>query len=96
MFIVKLTYLKPIDEVETFLADHVEFLEKYYALKKFIVSGRQNPRVGGIIVMRCESSEEVEQIISEDPFKKETIVDYEVIEFVPTKYDPEFKRFIKG
>ena len=30
MFIVNLTYIKPLDEVEKFLEKHIDFLNQYY------------------------------------------------------------------
>ena len=63
MFIVSLNYLKSIDEVEKYLEEHVKFLEKYYEMRKFICSGRKNPRTGGIILLNAENLSEVEKII---------------------------------
>ena len=51
MFIVSLNYKKEISEVEKYLKEHVDFLDKYYLLGKFICSGRKNPRTGGIILV---------------------------------------------
>lgn len=93
MFIASLTYVKPLEEVEAHLAAHVAFLERYYQAGKFICSGRKNPRTGGIILMRAKDKEEVEQIIAEDPFRRNHIADYEIIEFFPTKYAPDFQGF---
>lgn len=50
MFILNLTYIKPISDVETHLQNHISFLEKYYGADKFICSGRKNPRIGGVIL----------------------------------------------
>ena len=36
MFIVSLNYKKEISEVEKYLKEHVDFLDKYYLLGKFI------------------------------------------------------------
>lgn len=95
MFIVGLKYIKAIDEVEKYLSEHVKFLEKYYDIGKFICSGRKNPRTGGIILLNAENIDEVEKIISEDPFNINGIAEYEVIEFLPTKYGKGFENLIK-
>lgn len=94
MVIISLTYKKPIEEVEKYIKDHINFLEKYYALDKFVFSGRKNPRTGGIILANNISKIEVQEIIKEDPFYKHQIADYEITEFTPTKYDQRFKPFI--
>ena len=95
MFIVSLNYLKSIDEVEKYLEEHVKFLEKYYEMRKFICSGRKNPRTGGIILLNAENLSEVEKIFSEDPFSIYKIAEYEIIEFLPTKYNEKFKEFVE-
>ncbi|EPY2276450.1 YciI family protein [Clostridium sporogenes] len=94
MFILNLTYIKPITEVEKYLPNHILFLDKYYNAEKFICSGRKNPRTGGIIICNAEDINEVNSILSEDPFYKEKIASYEIIEFIPTKYATNFKYFI--
>jgi uncharacterized protein YciI len=44
------------------------------------------PRTGGVIVARVKTREEVEALIHEDPFYKEGIADYEVVEFQAVKF----------
>ena len=44
MFIVNLTYIKSLDEVEKHLEKHIDFLNQYYTKGHFIASGRKNPR----------------------------------------------------
>ncbi|BCZ48840.1 hypothetical protein psyc5s11_49070 [Clostridium gelidum] len=94
MFIVILKYEKPIETVMNYLEEHINFLEKYYALDKFICSGRQEPRTGGIILCNAKDKTEVNSIIKEDPFYKNNIAKYEIIEFIPTNYADGFKEFI--
>ncbi|OOM15807.1 YciI family protein [Clostridium saccharobutylicum] len=93
MFILNLTYVKPVIEVEKYLDTHISFLEKYYKEEKFICSGRKNPRTGGIILCNAKNVDEVNTIIKEDPFYKEKVATYEITEFIPTKYADNFKSF---
>ncbi|MCJ7932985.1 MAG: YciI family protein [Chryseobacterium sp.] len=95
MFIISLTYKASLDEVERYIAEHSIFLQKYYDSGHFIASGRKMPRTGGIIIANASSKNEAEQIISEDPFYTQQIADYEIIEFIPSKHNENFKRFIK-
>lgn len=94
MFIVNLTYIKPLEEVEKYLAEHITFLNKYYGKGNFICSGRKNPRTGGIIICNAKNIEEVNEIIKEDPFNENGIANYDLLEFYPTKYAEDFKSFI--
>lgn len=95
MLIISLKYIKSIEEVERHLENHINFLDKYYASGHFVCSGRMNPRVGGIIICNVKDRVEAKSIIQEDPFFINEIAEYDMIEFLPTKYKDGFERFIK-
>jgi uncharacterized protein YciI len=86
MFLLLLTYKVPIDQVERVTPAHREFLDQGYREEKLLVSGPRVPRTGGVIVARVKTREEVDALIHEDPFFKEGIADYEVIEFQALKF----------
>jgi len=80
-----------LNEVEKYLPDHIEFLEKYYASGTFMCSCRKNPRTGGVILALAASRDEIERLTLEDPFHVNCIAEYEITEFIPTKYSDRFK-----
>ena len=43
MFVAILTYVRPLEEVDALLAEHVQFLDRHYASGLFVVSGRRVP-----------------------------------------------------
>ncbi len=94
MFVIILKYTYGLEVIEKYVDLHRHFLDKYYSLNKFICSGAQIPRTGGIILCRAANREEVNQIISEDPFYKMKAAEYEVIEFNPSKFAEGFGKFI--
>ncbi|ANI88641.1 GTP cyclohydrolase [Arachidicoccus ginsenosidimutans] len=94
MFIVSLTYKKPLEEVDKYIQPHSDFLDKQYQAKKFIFSGRKNPRTGGLIAAYNVTKAELENIITQDPFYQNGIADYEITEIIPTKYDNNFASFV--
>ena len=95
MFILNLTYKTELKKVEKFLDDHIEFLNEQYKLGHFIASGRKIPRTGGIILSNVKSKSELEKIIEKDPFKKNELANYELIEFVPSKTCDELKFLVE-
>lgn len=95
MFIVNLTYILPLEEVEKHLTEHIAFLDQYYGSGNFVCSGRKNPRTGGVILCNAKNIEEVNEIIREDPFYKNKVAAYDVLEFQPTKYANAFKVFVE-
>ncbi|MBB6370926.1 YciI family protein [Chryseobacterium shigense] len=96
MFIISLTYKTALENVERFIPEHNDFLDKYYSSGNFIASGRKEPRIGGTILANASSRNEVEEIIKEDPFYIHQIADYEITEFIPSKYNEHFKFFIQN
>lgn len=87
MFIIQLKYVVPIEKVDEVRNAHLDFLEKYYGKSIFLASGPKVPRTGGIILADGVSKEDLEIIIKEDPFWKNKIAEYEIIEFTPSMWD---------
>ncbi|WNZ57228.1 YciI family protein [Microbulbifer sp. ZKSA002] len=94
MFIVSLTYIKPLEEVEKFISEHIDFLNKYYELGYFQLSGRKEPRTGGVILVTIDSRSALDQVLKQDPFYREELAAYEVTQVVPTKSSPELEFLI--
>lgn len=94
MFIVLLSYKKSLEVIDQHLAAHRSFLDESYGKNYFIASGPKNPRTGGIILSQLSDINQLEEILNQDPFKIHEIADYEIIEFLPTKYHPNFSKFI--
>ncbi|MCM1079161.1 MAG: YciI family protein [Bacteroidales bacterium] len=67
-FIAILTYRKPLNEVDEYLQARLKYLAEHYAAGDFIVSGPQNPRIGGVIMIKGVNREAVDAIISQAPF----------------------------
>ncbi len=86
MFIAILTYKKPMNEVDKYLQAHRDYLAEHYAAGDFIASGPQNPRIGGVILIKAVEREAVNTIISQDPFNINGIADYQIVEFTPTMF----------
>ncbi|MGO1297839.1 MAG: YciI family protein [Vibrio sp.] len=91
MFIVSLNYQVPMDEVERWISAHIDFLNEQYAQGHFQLSGRKNPRTGGVIVSLLSDRAKLDEILTNDPFYRENIATYEVIELLPTKASDEFQ-----
>ncbi|MCT4215003.1 GTP cyclohydrolase [Elizabethkingia anophelis] len=96
MFIISLNYIKAIGEIEVHIDAHNDFLNKYYADRKFLISGRKNPRTGGIIIAQNATIEEIKEIIKEDPFHQYEVAEYEITEFLPTKFNADLKTILQA
>ena len=96
MFIINLNYIVPLEQLDAHMTDHVKFLRHYYKKNVFVASGRKVPRTGGIILALAKSKEEVEQIISEDPFYIHKLAEFSITEFLTSQYHPELKKLLTG
>jgi uncharacterized protein YciI len=84
MFIVSLTYIRPLSEVDAVLDAHVSWLKQGYLDGLFLASGRKVPRDGGVIMARASSREALERVLADDPFARAGVARYDVIEFTPS------------
>jgi uncharacterized protein YciI len=90
VFVILLSYVKPLDEVDHLLAQHSAYLERNYSAGHFLVSGRRVPRTGGVILAHGSTIEEIEALVSTDPFITEGVATSEVIEFEPGRWADDF------
>ena len=94
MFIIDLNYIVPLEQLDKHMTDHVKFLHKYYNQNMFVASGRKVPRTGGIILALANSKDEVERIISEDPFAIHKLAEFKITEFQTSQFHPELKHLL--
>lgn len=94
MFVVLLSYVKPLSEVDRFVGEHREFLSHHYASGNFLLSGRKEPRSGGVILATAGTRAEIEAIVKNDPFYREKIAAYEIVEFLPSMSSEHLANFI--
>ena len=92
MYIVSLTYHRPIEEVESHLDGHIAWLKQYFQAGSFIASGRKQPRTGGVILVKDMERSRLDAILAEDPFV--AVAHYEVTNFALTTASAGFEALI--
>jgi uncharacterized protein YciI len=88
MFVLLLTYVRPLDEVDALMRDHMAWVKEHYAAGRFVVSGRRIPRTGGVILARGDDREEMERIAAADPFVSGGVATCEVVQFRASQSAP--------
>ncbi|HEX7850115.1 MAG TPA: YciI family protein [Sphingomonas sp.] len=78
--LILITYVVALDDVDRHMKPHIDWLERGYDEGLFLLSGRRNPRTGGVIVCRGHKAE-VEALAASDPFVTSGAATIEVIEF---------------
>lgn len=94
MYVVVLTYEKPWDEVMRWAQEHRDYALSHYAEDSFLMSGRKPDKSGGVIIAKAPDRARLDAILQGDPFWREKVARYEVIEFLPQMAAERFKEFI--
>ncbi|WP_024872929.1 YciI family protein [Tolumonas lignilytica] len=94
MFVVVLKYKVDISIIDKFLQEHVNFLEMQYDAGVFIISGRQEPRNGGVVLAHNIERHQLLELLKLDPFFINGLAEYEIIEFYPSKSSLELSHLV--
>ena len=85
-FIVEITYTVPVEKLANVTPVHRAFLQTGFDSGLLLFAGPQVPRVGGMVVARADSLEEIQQFFAEDPYQVQGLGTYRFIEFNPLKH----------
>jgi len=91
MFVVILTYTQPLEKLEKFTAAHRQFLATHYASGVLLASGPQIPRT----IARGVTREALQALLADDPFSRESLATYQIIEFQARACAPEISSWIE-
>lgn len=95
-FLVDIQYTAPIEKIDEILPKHRAFLQIGYDQGYLLCSGPKNPRVGGVIIARAESEEELRKFFLLDPYQQQNAAQYIFIEFNPVKFQPFLEKWVAG
>lgn len=89
MFVIIVTYVRPLEDVDCFLEAHRDYLAALNEAGKLICAGPQTPRVGGVIMLKGNDLREAQEIVAHDPFNINGIARYQIVEFAPNRFSDE-------
>lgn len=95
MFLITLNYKVSLEEIDAHMKEHVLYLNKYYKAGNFVMSGRQVPRRGGIIIATGNNKAAIKKIISEDPLIKLKLATAKITEFLASQKAKNLEDLIK-
>ena len=94
MFVVTITYTRPIEAIEARTAEHRAWLDQDVASGLFLACGPMVPRTGGILIVSSQGTKaELETLLKDDPFQIHGLADYAVTEFKAGKLNPALAPF---
>ncbi len=86
MFVLISRFQKPLDEVNRSFALHSAWVQRQYEAGRFLVSGRREPPIGGIVVARASSEQELRELLTTDPYQQQGLAEYEIFAFEATDF----------
>ena len=84
MYLMISTYLVPLDEVAKARDEHLAFLEGLFAQGTLVAAGRQNPPVGGMVLLDVADEAAAREVMTRDPYVLGGIAEYEARGWAPT------------
>ncbi len=93
MFVLISRFQQPLEEINRHLAQHSEWAQAQYASGRFLVSGRREPWVGGVIVARAASEDELWEVLRADPLQQMGLAKYELFAFEAAEFPKRSSAF---
>ena len=94
MFIILLKFSTNKAQAGQFMERHNSWLRDGFEKGIFLLSGSIQPKAGGAVLAHNATLEQIQAIISEDPFVAEGVVTAEIVEVAASRSIPELKFLI--
>ncbi len=85
MYLMVSTYLAPLDEVDQAREEHLRFIDGLEERKLVVSAGRQDPPVGGVVLLAVETETEASALMADDPYVRRGLARYEAIGWQPSR-----------
>ncbi len=92
MFLIISNYIVPTTQVDPHRAQHSEWVEQYIKSSDFILAGPRRGKNGGVIVSRSMDKDRLMQILAEDSFVIENLVEMQIVDFDASFTSDAFKK----
>jgi uncharacterized protein YciI len=79
------TYRAPLAEVDTARDDHMRFLDELEQRGLVVSAGRQNPPIGGVVLLNVDTEDQARALLADDPYVLRGLADYEAKGWTPTR-----------
>ena len=84
MYLMISTYLVPLDEIAKVRDQHLAFLEVLFAQGTLVAAGRQDPPVGGMVLLDVADEAAAREVLTRDPYVLNGFAEYEARGWSPT------------
>ena len=87
MFVVLLKFSDNKDKAIQFMEGHKEWINRGFKDGVFFLVGSLQPNLGGGILARSTTRQDLQSRVDSDPFVVENVVNAEILEITPSKAD---------
>lgn len=85
MYLMISTYLAPLDEVDKAREAHMTFVDGLEERGLVVAAGRQDPPVGGVVLLDTATAEEAVAAMADDPYVQQGLASYVATGWKPTR-----------
>ena len=85
MYLMVSKYLVSLDEVEKVRAEHLAYLDGLNERGLLVTAGRQEPPVGGVVLLNVDDEARAREVIADDPYVTSGAAEYTPIGWTATK-----------
>lgn len=78
-------YLVPLDEVDDVREEHLRFIDGLAERKLVVSAGRQDPPVGGVVLLAVETEADAVTLMADDPYVRRGVARYRAIGWRPSR-----------
>ena len=93
MIILRSTYVADVVALQAHLEAHLRWVDAGYKRGWFIASGLRDGGVGAAILAQGVEIDEIRDFLEEDPFVRNAVSEYDVIEFEAARTVAELASF---
>ncbi|MEU7903739.1 YciI family protein [Actinoplanes sp. NPDC049118] len=79
------TYLAPLDQVDQARDAHLAFVDDLERAGVLVSAGRQDPPVGGVILLDVDTEAEARELMAPDPYLLQGLAEYAATSWKPTR-----------
>lgn len=81
MYLLNVKFKVPVDQLEAYVSEHVSWVKSHIATEFFLIAGPRLDKNGGIIIANSCDKDKINEAVSNDPFVKAELAEYELTGF---------------
>jgi uncharacterized protein YciI len=79
------TYSAPLEQVDEVRAEHLRFIDDLDQRGLVVSAGRQDPPVGGVVILDVHTEAEAQVLMADDPYVLRGLAAYRAIGWQPSR-----------